>query len=81
MFKLNVGNAFSPLHFGHCEFDKKIKEWLNKNTPNHELECEAYYVGSLHMDSGSDPCKKFTIIFEDVRDALLFKTTFGVGNV
>lgn len=81
MFKLDVGHTFSPLMYGTCEFDKEVKKWLDKNTPNFELKCEASYAGTLHLDSGSDPYKKFTIIFENASDALFFKTTFGVGNV
>jgi hypothetical protein len=81
MTRVELPIEFSPLLGGRCRLNDDIAAWLRANTPQHSYEIRSWYGSPMQMDSGSDPYRQYTLVFENADDALLFKMRWFGADV
>jgi hypothetical protein len=76
MVKVIIPRKYSPLTLGKCCLDDRVIEWLDRNIKKFRITCEEHYSGPVHMASGADPHKTYTVYFSNEDEAILFKLTW-----
>jgi hypothetical protein len=71
--RVELDPKFSALKYGVSRLDNRVTEWLAATGLPHRKEVRESYGSAMHMDSGSDPYRDYTFIFNTPEDAQRFE--------